>query len=94
MVDTEKMYDNMMNKYKYGNLSQKGLYIDETVMRMCYTHRRWFALLIKSLVEEGKNDKALKALQKCEKEIPEYNDLMRRSAVRWRWPKPISTLAR
>ena len=73
VVDTEKMYDNMMNKYKYGNLSQKGLYIDETVMRMCYTHRRWFALLIKSLVEEGKNDKALKALQKCEKEIPEYN---------------------
>ena len=73
VVDTEKMYDNMMNKYKYGNLSQKGLYIDETVMRMCYTHRRWFALLIKSLVEEGKNEKALKALQKCEKEIPEYN---------------------
>ena len=73
VVDTEKMYDNMMNKYKYGNLKQKGLYIDETTQRMCFTHRRWFSLLIKSLMDEGKRDKALKALEKCEAEIPEYN---------------------
>ncbi len=73
VVDTDKMYDNMMNKYKYGNLKQEGLYIDETTMRMCYTHRRWFALLIKSLVEEGKDKMALEALKKCETEIPEYN---------------------
>ena len=73
IVDSEKMYDNMMNKYRYGNLTQPGLYIDETTMRMCYTHRRWFANLISTLVSEGKLDKAKKALAKCEKEIPEYN---------------------
>jgi len=73
VVDTDKMYDNMMNKYKYGNLKQAGLYIDETTQRMCFTHRRWFALLIKSLMEEDKRDMALKALQKCETEIPDYN---------------------
>ncbi len=73
VVDTEKMYDNMMNKYKYGNLKEHGLYIDETIQRMCFTHRRWFALLIKSLMDEGKTGKALKALEKCESEIPEYN---------------------
>ncbi len=73
MADTEKMYDNMMNKYHYGNLKQPDLYIDETTMRMCYTHRRWFASLITNLVKEGKMDKALKALEKCEKEIPSYN---------------------
>jgi phage shock protein PspC (stress-responsive transcriptional regulator) len=73
VADTEKMYDNMMNKYHYGNLKQPGLYIDETTMRMCYTHRRWFSTLITSLIEEGKKDKALKALEKCEKEIPAYN---------------------
>ncbi len=71
--DTEKMYDNMMNKYRYGNLKQPDLYIDETTMRMCYTHRRWFANLITNLVKEGKKDKALKALEKCEMEIPSYN---------------------
>ena len=73
VCDTEKMYDNMMNKYHYGNLKQKGLYIDETTMRMCYTHRRWFANLISHLIAEGKNDKALKALKKCDTEIPAYN---------------------
>ncbi len=73
VVDTEKMYDNMMNKYRYGNLKQKGLYIDETTMRMCYTHRRWFAVLITNLVQEGKLDMARKALAKCAEEIPSYN---------------------
>ena len=73
VADSDKMYDNMVNKYKYGNLSQKGLYIDETTMRMCYTHRRWFVVLINTLVAEGRKDKALKALEKCEAEIPAYN---------------------
>ena len=73
VADTEKMYDNMMNKFHYGNLKHPGLYIDETTMRMCYTHRRWFATLITNLVKEGKKDQALKALEKCETEIPAYN---------------------
>ena len=72
-VDTEKMYNNMMNRYRYGGLSAHGLYIDETLMRMCYTHRRLFGQLALNLVYEGKNDKALKVLQKAEKEIPAYN---------------------
>ena len=73
VIDTDKMYDNMMNKYAYGNLKQEGLYLDETTMRMCHTHRRWFSSLINALVEEGKYDMALKALDKCEAEIPSYN---------------------
>ena len=71
--DTERMYDNMMNRFKYGNLSQPDLYLDETVLRMCFTHRAMFVTLAKQLLKEGKKDKALKALQKCEKEIPAYN---------------------
>ena len=73
VCDTEKMFDNMMNKYRYGNLKQPGLYLDETTMRMCYTHRRWFANLITNLVREGKLDKARQALAKCATEIPAYN---------------------
>ena len=71
--DTEKVYDNVMNKYKYGNVSQKGIYLDETVTRMCYTHRRLLSTLAMSLIEEGKTDKAKKVLDKCEKELPAYN---------------------
>ena len=71
--DTEKTYNNMMNRYRYGGLDQKGLYIDETVMRMCYTHRRLFAQLALALISEQKNDKALKELQKADKVMPDYN---------------------
>ena len=71
--DTEKTYDNMMNKYKYGGISKPGIYLDETVMRMCYTHRRLMSLLAVNLLEEGKTDKVKAVLAKAEKEIPAYN---------------------
>ena len=70
---TEKTYNNVMNRFKFGGLDKKGLYIDETIMRMCYTHRNLFAQLALALIREGKNDKALKVLRKAEKSIPEYN---------------------
>ena len=73
IVDADKMFDNMVNKYHYGNMSQKGLYVDETVMRMCLTHRRWFSLLINTLVEQGDVERARIALDKVSKELPDYN---------------------
>jgi hypothetical protein len=72
-IDTDKMYNNMMHKFKFGNISKPGIYLDETVMRMCQTHRRMFAMLIKELVKEGKKEQALKALRYCEKMIPVEN---------------------
>ena len=72
-VDSEKMYDNLMNKFKLGGIDKPGIYIDENVMRMCYTHRRVFAQLIEQLMKEGKKDKALAALDYAEKMIPAYN---------------------
>ena len=72
-VDSEKMYDNLMNKFKFGGIDKPGIYIDENVMRMCYTHLRVFAQLIEQLMKEGKKDKALAALDYAEKMIPAYN---------------------
>ncbi len=71
--DTEKTYNNMMFRYRYGGLSKPSLYIDETVMRMCYTHRRLFGQLALHLIAEHKDDKARKALAKAAKELPTYN---------------------
>ena len=71
--DTQKVYNNLMNRYRYGGLNKPGLYIDETVMRMCYTHRRLFGQLALHLIAEGQKAKALKVLQKAEKELPTYN---------------------
>ncbi len=72
-IDTERMYDNLMNRFSYGGLSAPGLYLDETVMRMCYSHRRVISLLGMQLIREGKKDKALKLMQMAEREIPAYN---------------------
>ena len=71
--DTEKTYNNVMNRFKWGGLDKPGLYIDETVMRMCYTHRHLFATLALQLIAEGQNAKAEKVLRKSEKVLPEYN---------------------
>ncbi len=72
-IDSEKMYDNLMNKFKFGGIDKPGIYIDENVMRMCYTHRRVFTQLVGQLIKEGKKDKALAALDYAEKMIPAYN---------------------
>ena len=73
VIDSEKMYDNMMNRFKYGNVAAKNIYLDETVMRMCSTHRNMFILLVKQLLNEGKTDKARKALEKCKQVLPPEN---------------------
>ena len=69
-LDSEKMYDNLMNKFKFGGIDNPDMYLDETVLRMCDTHRRMFVQLTSQLIKEGKKDKALKALDYCEKVIP------------------------
>lgn len=73
VIDSEKMYENMMTRFKYGNVAHKGIYLDETVSRMCATHRNMFCMLVRQLLAEGKKDKALKALRKCKEVLPAEN---------------------
>ena len=72
-MDTDRMYDNMMNKFKFGGLDKPGIYLDETVMRMCYTHRRAFAQLAMRLLQEGKVDKVAKLIDYAEQVISPEN---------------------
>ena len=72
-IDSEKMYDNLMNKFKFGGIDKPGIYIDENAMRMCYSHRRIFSQLVGQLIKEGKKDKAKAALDYAEKMIPAVN---------------------
>ena len=71
--DTKRAYNNVVNRFKFGGLSTKGIYLDETVMRMCYTHRRMLSNLAERLLDKGEKDKARKIAEICEKEIPAYN---------------------
>ena len=72
-VNTEVMYDNMLHKFKYGNMNVPGIYIDENTMRMCRTHRMMFCQLAEALYYEGKHDKALEVLDFAEEVLPGYN---------------------
>ncbi|MBO4593919.1 MAG: DUF2723 domain-containing protein [Bacteroidaceae bacterium] len=79
-VDVDKMYDNVMNKYKFGNVSDPSLYIDETMGHMCLTNRRMFAILADQLVKQGDLKRAKLVLERADKEIPQstvsYSDRM------------------
>ena len=72
-VNTEKMYENMLHKFQYGNMNIPGIYIDENLMRMCRTHRMMFLDLIEALYQEGKYDKCLEVLDFAEQVLPGYN---------------------
>ena len=65
-INTTKMFDNVMNKFKWGGLEKPGLYLDETTMRMCKAQRfTIFTVLANALYNEGKNDSAILVLDKC-----------------------------
>ena len=61
-LDTEKMYNNLMN-FKYGGLNDPDVYLDETYRRMCQSQRRLGVQLAIELYNEGKADKALALME-------------------------------
>lgn len=69
-IDVNRMYDNLMNKFRFGGISNPNIYLDETVYRMCLTHRRMFSILAQTLVSRGDLTRAKKVLEKVDKEIP------------------------
>jgi hypothetical protein len=71
--DTEKTYHNVMERFKFGGANTPGIYLDETVMRMCYTHRRLMVKLAQNLALEGDSLRAAKVLERAEVEFPAAN---------------------
>ncbi|MFV0468072.1 MAG: DUF2723 domain-containing protein [Dysgonomonas sp.] len=69
-VNTEVTYDNLVNKFKYRGINDPKVYLDETNMRTCKTYRLMFGQLVSALLIEGKNDKVLKAVDKCMEVVP------------------------
>ena len=72
-IDVEHLYDNVMNRFRYGGLSQPGLYIDEDAMRMAHTHQFVMSMLITKLMEHGDMKRAKEVADKWLTELPNYN---------------------
>lgn len=69
-VDADRLYTNLMERYRYGNVAAAKVYLDESVMRMARTHRMLFVTAAEALLKEGKKDKARQLLQKMEEVLP------------------------
>ena len=70
LIDTETMYDNMMNKFEWGGVDNPNVYLDETTRKMTYTMRMLFIDLAEALIMEEKYDMALNVLDKMMEKIP------------------------
>ncbi len=83
-VETEKMYNNVMNKFKFGNMNDPNVYLDENNLRMTTNFRINFSRLAEELLNEGKRDSAIKVLDKCLEVMPDktipYNYFMAKVA--------------
>ena len=72
-VNTEAMYDNVMNKFLWGGMDKKGVNLDENCNRMAGNLRMQMSVLANALIEEGKKVKAKAVLDKCIEKMPDEN---------------------
>ncbi len=72
-VDVERLYDNMMHRFRYGGLNTKGIYVDEDVKHMANTHQLIMGVLIDSLLQQNDLKRAMAVCCKWQQEMPSEN---------------------
>ena len=72
-IDVERLYDNIMHRFRYGGLSKKGIYVDEDVKLMAHSHQLIMGVLIDSLLQRGELKRALNVCHKWQQEMPQEN---------------------
>ena len=72
-VNTDVMYDNLMNKFVWGGLDKEGVNLDENCTRMASNIRMQMATLAGALINKGEKQKAEKVLDLCLAKIPDEN---------------------
>ncbi len=71
-VETSVMYNNLMNKFRYGRMNEPDVLIDDQQIQTQHIlHTRInFSRLAEQLFEEGKRDSALQVLNRCVELMP------------------------
>lgn len=72
-IATDIMYNNVMNKFKWGKLDENEAFVDYVTSRQCNNMRGIFARLARTLLIEGKKDEAVAVIDKALTVIPEKN---------------------
>ncbi len=70
-VDTDDMYQKLMEEFDWGGLDTPGIYMDENNLRMTIHYRYAFSVLAGALADEGKLDSAKMVLDECMQHMPE-----------------------
>ncbi len=72
-VNTDVMYNNLMNKYKWGRMNEPDVYLGHYDRRTLYVLRlrHKFARLAEALIKENKRDSAIAVLDKCVELMPQ-----------------------
>ena len=71
LVNTEVMYDNLMNKFHWRGLSDPETYNTEDYRNFCLNHRSAFNSLANALILKGDNEKAVEVLKKSLAVMPD-----------------------
>ena len=71
-VDSDLLYDNIMNKFKWGGIEENDIYFDENNIRMFSNLRSSFGRLAEKLIDENKTDSALMVLDRCMELFPDH----------------------
>ena len=72
-VESSIMYKNLMEKFKWGGMDKKGVYLDENNLRMTMNFRNNFGRLAETFLTEGKNEQAIKVLDRALEVMPAEN---------------------
>ena len=74
-VETSILYDNLMNKFKWGRMNEPDVYMDENNQRTIniIDIKAIFGRLAQALLDEGKRDSAVKVLDKATEVMPNQN---------------------
>ena len=72
-TDVERLYDNVMHRFRFGNLRSKGIYVDEDTRHLANTHQLVMGILIDSLLQRNDTRRALNVCRKWQQEMPSEN---------------------
>jgi hypothetical protein len=81
-VAEKEMYNNMMNKFLWGNMNRPDVYLDMNNLNMTMNFRNNFSRLAETLLQKNEKDSALNVLNYCLQVMPDkpvpYNVMMLR----------------
>ena len=90
-LNAEAMYENVMEKYLYGNLEKKEHFIDENTHRMMHGLRNVHIALARELARDGEKEKSVAVLERIKEKFPDmntkyyspYNNYYNHQTIQW-----------